>query len=75
MKNRKHIPLPGQRIVRSAIAVALCLWVDVLRGHQGIPLYSALAALQCMQPYIRDMRGVARKRVFGTVIGAALFEP
>ena len=70
MKNRKRIPLPGQRIIRSAIAVALCLLVDVLRGHQGIPLYSAIAALQCIQPYTRDMRGVARKRIFGTIIGA-----
>ena len=71
MRNRKQIPLPGQRILRSAIAVALCLLVDVLRNHQGIPLYSAIAALQCMQPYTKDMRGVARKRVLGTIIGAA----
>ena len=70
MKKRKQIQLPGQRILRSAIAVALCLLVDVLRNHQGIPLYSAIAALQCMQPYTRDMRGVARKRVLGTIIGA-----
>ena len=71
MKHQKRIFLPGQRILRSAAAVALCLLVDVLRGHQGIPLYSAIAALQCMQPYTKDMRGVARKRVIGTVIGAA----
>ena len=71
MKHQKRIFLPGQRILRSAAAVALCLLVDVLRGHQGIPLYSVIAALQCMQPYTKDMRGVARKRVIGTVIGAA----
>ena len=50
MKTGKQIPIPGQRIIRSAVAVALCLLVYVLRGHSGIPLYSAIAALQCMQP-------------------------
>ena len=70
MKYQKRILLPGQRILRSAAAVALCLLVDVMRSHRGIPLYSAIAALQCMQPYTRDMRGVARKRVLGTIIGA-----
>lgn len=51
MEHHRRIPLPGQRIIRSAVAVALCLIVYVLRGHRGIPLYSALAAMQCMQPY------------------------
>lgn len=57
--------------MRSAIAVALCLVVYFLRGHNGIPLYSAMAALQCIQPYTKDMKGVARKRILGTLIGAA----
>lgn len=70
MKHGIKLPLPGQRIIRSAIAVALCLVVYVLRGYSGIPLYSAMAALQCIQPYTRDMSGVARKRILGTVIGA-----
>ena len=62
--------MPGQRIFRSAAAVGVCLLIDVLRRGRGIPLYSALAAIQCMQPYTKDMRGIARKRVLGTVIGA-----
>ena len=70
MKRRKPIPLPGQRIFRSALAVAVCLLIYVLRGHQGIPLYSALAAMQCMQPYTKDSRGVGKKRILGTIIGA-----
>ena len=67
---KKPIPLPGQRIIRSAIAVAVCLLIYILRGHQGIPLYSALAAMQCMQPYTKDSRGVGKKRILGTIIGA-----
>ena len=67
----KRIPAPGQRIFRSAFAVAVCLLIYWLRGYQGYPVFSALAAMQGIQPYTRDMRGVARKRILGTVIGAA----
>ena len=73
MKNgsgASRIPLPGQRIGRSMIAVWLCFGVYFLRGRTGIPFYSVIAALQCMQPYNRDMGKVAQKRVVGTLIGA-----
>ncbi len=68
---RLRLPVPGQRILRSVVAVWLCFCVYLLRGKHGIPLYSALAVLQAMQPYTRDMRPVVRKRLFGTLIGAA----
>ena len=67
----KRIPLPGQRIFRTMVAVWLCLLVYVLRGRNGEPLYAALAVLQCIQPYTKTMRSVAKKRVIGTLIGAA----
>ena len=70
MEHRKRIPIPGQRIVRSVVAVWLCFVVYVLRGRFGIPFYSAIAALQCLQPYDKEMRKVARKRLTGTMIGA-----
>ena len=70
MLSKNRFVLPGQRIIRTAIAVGICLLIYVLRGYQGIPLYSALAAMQCMQPYTKDMRGVANKRILGTIIGA-----
>lgn len=73
MKNgsgASRIPLPGQRIGRSMIAVWLCFGVYFLRGRTGIPFYSVIAALQCMQPHNRDMGKVAQKRVVGTLIGA-----
>ena len=70
MNKHKRLPIPGQRIIRSAASVAVCLLIYLLRGHQGIPFYSAIAAMQCIQPYTKDMRGVARKRFLGTVIGA-----
>ena len=71
MRHRKKaLPLPGQRIIRSVIAVWLCFAVYLLRGRQGIPIYSTIAVLQCIQPYTKDTTAMARKRVIGTLIGA-----
>ena len=71
-KNVKNIklPKPGQRIIRSVIAVALCFCTYFIRGKHGIPFYSALSALQCMQPYQESTSKVAKKRVTGTFVGA-----
>lgn len=38
-KNTFHFPKPGQRIVRSVIAVACCFCVFYLRNREGIPFY------------------------------------
>lgn len=64
------VPPIGQRIVRSVCAVALCFVVYTLRGEKGIPFYSALAALQCMQPYRHSTMEMAKKRTIGTMVGA-----
>lgn len=68
-------PVPGfhvgQRVLKSALAVGLCFAVYVLRGFTGIPFYSALAALQCMQPYRGSTRKIAIQRLTGTALGAA----
>ena len=69
-KNTFHFPVPGQRIIRSVIAVALCFCVFYLRNKAGIPFYSALAVLQCIQPYQDSTAQVARKRITGTFVGA-----
>lgn len=52
------------------VAVWLCFALYFLRGRHGIPFYSVIAALQCLQPYTKDMGKVAKKRVIGTLIGA-----
>ena len=71
MKQHRRLSLPGQRIIRSAIAVAVCMLFYLLRPWEGIPFYSATAALQCIQPYTKDMKKIARKRILGTVVGAS----
>lgn len=70
--NQRSTPVfpVGQRVLKSALAVGLCFAVYVLRGFSGIPFYSALAALQCMQPYRGSTRKMAVQRLTGTAVGA-----
>lgn len=67
---RERIPVPGQRIIRSVVAVWLCFAVYFLRGRNGIPFFSAIAVLQCMQPYTKDMWKIVRDKIIGTLIGS-----
>ena len=71
----KNLPPIGQRIIKSAAAVALCMIVYYFRTKlpigNGIPFYSALAALWCMQPYPATTKNNAWQRSFGTLTGAA----
>ena len=64
------LPRVGQRIIRSVTAVAFCFVIYYIRNKKGIPFYSTLAVLQCIQPYQDSMAEVARKRVTGTLVGA-----
>ena len=67
---KMKLPAIGMRIIKSAIGVLLCFVVYLLRGRQGIPFYSALAVLWCMQPYTESMKTMAKQRTVGTLIGA-----
>lgn len=63
-------PPIGLRIIKSAIAVALCYVVSFFRGSSGIVFYSQLAALWCIQMYVHNSWNNARQRTIGTSIGA-----
>ena len=67
-----HFTLPplGMRIIKTAIAVFLCMMIYVLRGYQGLVIHSSIAAIICMQPYARDSKTSAINRILGTLIGA-----
>lgn len=68
-----RLPRIGQRILKTSFAVFLCLLIYHLRGFHGqdMPTESAITAIICMQPYVRDSRNYALNRMAGTVIGAA----
>lgn len=63
------MPKIGFRIIKSTIAVFLCLLIGVLRGGASMPFYSAIAAILCMQPDVKNSLQVAINRVIGTLIG------
>ena len=62
------MPKIGMRMVKSAIAVFFCFAIYLIRGD-GIPFYSAIAAVLCMQPDVSNSWKVAFNRIVGTLIG------
>lgn len=71
MKNKEFkLPGIGMRIIKSAIAVSLCVLVNLLRGEEGMVFYSMLAALWCIQMYRTNTLNNAYQRIIGTVVGA-----
>lgn len=70
MKPKLKLPPIGMRIVKSSVGVLLCFAVYLLRGKQGIPFYSMLAVLWCIQPYTGKTFTMAIQRTTGTLIGA-----
>ena len=63
-------PCRGMRILKSALAVSLCMVINLLRGDSGIVFYSQLAALWCIQMYRSNTISNALQRMIGTVVGA-----
>ena len=67
-----HLPLIGQRIIKTSVAVFICLLIYALRGYEGQDMRaeSAIAAIICMQPHISSSRDYALNRITGSLIGA-----
>ena len=72
MKEKHEFAIPGigMRIIKSALAVSLCMVVNTLRGDGGMVFYSQLAALWCIQMYRSNTLSNALQRTTGTVVGA-----
>ena len=66
------LPFIGQRIVKTAVAVFLCLVFYHLRGYDAgtISAEAAISAIICMQPYVNDTWEYAGNRIAGTLLGA-----
>ena len=64
-------PHLGRRIVKTAIAVFLCLMIYHVRGYEtgSMPTEAAITAIICMQPYVRDAGKYALDRLTGSLIG------
>ncbi len=68
---RLSLPPLGQRIMKTSVAVFLCLLYYWIRGYRGqdMPTEAAITAIICMQPYVRDSRDFALNRMAGTLVG------
>lgn len=69
-KNKLDIPGIGLRIIKSAIAVAVCYFINLFRKDEGMVFYSQLAALWCIQMYRSNTIRNALQRTTGTIVGA-----
>lgn len=65
-----YFPRVGMRMIKTAIAVGICFLISSLTGGNGKPIFSAIAAIICMQPYVEHSVNVAFNRIVGTIIGA-----
>ena len=72
MQKKLYFPYIGQRIIKTTIAVFLCLVFYYFQGYHGetMSAEAAITAIICMQPYVHDMRDYALNRISGTLIGA-----
>lgn len=63
------MPRIGKRMIKSAVAVFICLLIYLLRGQEGMPFYSAVVALLCIQAYTAESVTAAINRVIATFLG------
>ena len=72
LSNIFHWQPIGQRILKTCVAVTLCLLYYMLRGYRGadMPAEAAITAIICMDTNLRGTRDNALSRIFGTLIGA-----
>ena len=69
LSQKIYLPPVGQRIIKTSIAVTLCLLFYTLRGYRGqdMSAEAAITAIICMQPYVHDTRKYALNRIAGWV--------
>lgn len=68
--HKRILPPLGQRIIKTAVAIFICLVFYMLQGFHGNVGSSIVTAIICMQPYVDDTKTFAFDRIFGTVLGA-----
>ena len=68
----RNLPHLGQRIIKTSIAVFLCLVIYHMRGYRSgsMPVESAITAIVCMQPVVSTAGEFALNRFKATTIGA-----
>lgn len=70
MYHKRLLPPLGQRIIKTSIAVFLCLVFYMLEGYHGSVGSMCVTAILVMQPYVSDSKTFAVERISGTLLGA-----
>ena len=60
---------PGLRIVKTFIAVLLAMLISSFRPGEGLPFYSAIAAIICLKSDVEGSRDIGINRIIGTILG------
>lgn len=60
---------PGLRIIKTFIAVTLAMIISAIRPGEGLPFYSAIAAIICLKSDVEGSRDIGINRVLGTMLG------
>ena len=72
--NKKSLRLPhaGMRMIKTAVAVFICLLIYSLRGYEiGSGMSeAAVTAIVCMQPFVQDTKEYALNRLSASLIGS-----
>ena len=58
---------PGMRVVKTALAVLICLLIEYYRGS-SMPYHACIATIVCMQPTLKSTFKAAVDRTLGTII-------
>ncbi len=58
---------PGMRVIKTCLAVTICLIIEHFRGT-SMPYHSSIAAIVCMQPTLKSTFKTAADRTIGTLI-------
>ena len=64
------IPRVGMRMMKTAAAVLICLLISMVVDREDMRIYSTIAALLCVQPYVEDTKRMAIQRTVGTALGS-----
>lgn len=63
------IKAPGLRIIKTFIAVTLAMLISAYRPGEGLPFYSAIAAIICLKSDVEGSREIGINRIIGTILG------
>ena len=70
-ERKLRLPHVGQRIIKTSVAVLICLLISYLRGFRAgsMSAEASITAIACMQPYVSTAAEYAASRFIGSGTG------